>query len=239
MPPRPLRVINFNVRRLSRHELTRARRIGAFLGELGADICALQEIEHPHESISPLAEIARVAGMEHRTFTNHAPSHSRGVAILHRNVPLARSGARLPARRGDDKGYTRLVVEASADRPIEIIAVHLDPFSRHARLRQIADLAGNLEEPRMPRLVLGDLNAMTVAAWMKGKDHDETTDVLAEKLGVKAPIGRSPRTFPSVHPLFAIDWILASPDLEFRSVRAVPTRLSDHAALVAELDLRA
>lgn len=212
---------------------------------LGADICALQEIAHECPQRGALAQVAEGARLEHVTFEPHARygRAPRGVGVLHRHPPLARGGGRLPARAGDDKGFTRVVLAIpsapdSADAArgaIEVIAVHLDPFSHRARQRQIAVLATAVGAPTMPRIVLGDFNAMTIRAWLSRRAHDETVAEVAEALSVEMPSCASRRSFPSRYPLFAIDWVLASSELEVRSVEVVATRLSDHAALLAEV----
>ncbi len=151
---------------------------------------------------------------------------------------MARSGGRLPARAGDDKGFTRVVLAmpaAAVIGAVEVIAVHLDPFSHRARQRQIAALAASVGAPTMPRIVLGDFNAMTIRAWLTRRAHDDTVAEVAEALSVEMPTCASHKSFPSRYPLFAIDWVLASSELEVRNVEVVATRLSDHAALLAEV----
>jgi endonuclease/exonuclease/phosphatase family metal-dependent hydrolase len=167
--------------------------------------------------------------LPHRTFVGHAPSGARGVAILHRAPAIASSGARVPARMLDDKGFARVVIGG-----VEIVALHLDWLSKRARFAQIEQLARALGARTGPRIVLGDLNAMTLATWARGEPADETVIGLSLALGVRPP-ARAQRSFPSSAPRWALDWVLASPDLTIGDVRAVPTRLSDHAAIVAEV----
>jgi endonuclease/exonuclease/phosphatase family metal-dependent hydrolase len=235
-----LRIVSFNVKRLSHRWAggrTRAVRIGALLRTLDADVCALQEIEHvPDDAGSALALVAREAGFDAHTFTRHAPGQPRGVGLLHRGLVIETSGGLLPARPRDDKGYTRVVLQVSPSAPaIEIIAVHLDWISRRARERQAAALAEAVGRPTGPRLVVGDLNAMTARTLLRGEDHDSTVRVLASRLGVAPPRAPGVRTFPNFAPTFSLDWVLASASLAIGSVRALPTRLSDHALLVAEV----
>jgi len=237
--PPPLRIVSFNVKRLSHRwsgGRVRAVRIGAFLRPIDADVCALQEIEHePDDAQSALALVAREAGFTERAFTRHAPGQPRGVGLLYRGRAVESSGGLLPARARDDKGYTRVVLQvAPSSQAIEIVALHLDWISRRARERQAAALAEALGPPRGPRLVVGDLNAMTARTILSGEDHDSTVRVLAERLGV-APPRAGVRTFPNFAPMFSLDWVLASASLQVRSVRALPSRFSDHAVLIAEV----
>jgi endonuclease/exonuclease/phosphatase family metal-dependent hydrolase len=158
--------------------------------------------------------------------------------LLYRGQAVESSGGLLPARARDDKGYTRVVLQVSpSSPPIEIVALHLDWISRRARERQAASLAEALGPPKRPRLVVGDLNAMTARTILSGDDHDSTVRVLAERLGVAPPRAPSVRTFPNFAPMFSLDWVLASASLEVRTVRALPSRLSDHAVLIAEVGL--
>jgi endonuclease/exonuclease/phosphatase family metal-dependent hydrolase len=68
------------------------------------------------------------------------------------------------------------------------------------------------------------------------RTHDDTVSELAERLGVRAPSEARP-TFPSRRPFWALDWILATPDLSFVDVEMRATRSSDHAAILATLAL--
>lgn len=223
-----LRVASFNVKRLSAREKLRVDRIGAFVGALESDVVALQEIW-----TEPVADVARSAGFPHWTFVGHAPSRRRGVAMLHRVAASARGGERLSARPGDDKGYTRAVLRPRGV-DVEVIGLHLDWISRRARSRQIDELARAVGQPRMPRVVIGDMNAMTLAAWARAMPSDDTVTELARALGVSPP-PTAQATFPSRAPRWALDWILVSPPLRFADVRVTPTPLSDHAAIVADL----
>jgi endonuclease/exonuclease/phosphatase family metal-dependent hydrolase len=230
----PLRVVSFNVKRLSGKHLDRARRIGHLLATLEPDVCCLQEIED--ENQSAVAGTARAAGFEHYSFIPHATNVRRGVAILHRERSHETTGGRLEARVFDDKGFVCATLSRGR-RPFDVIGVHLDPFSRKRRLQQVLELSRALGPPQRPRVVMGDLNAMSPLALAKGHAHDDTVDALAIALQVQ-PLTGGLRSFPAQRPFFALDWVLASPELELSDARIVPTRLSDHAALVAELRWR-
>jgi endonuclease/exonuclease/phosphatase family metal-dependent hydrolase len=232
----PFRIASFNVRRLSSRPGARSNDIGRFLGSLRLDAAALQELGHDHLcGGGALDEIAAVARIPHYTFSPHGSRPERGVGILHRSHPLERSGGKLPARLFADKGYTRVVLEPGAlAGTCEVIGLHLDPFSRTVRSRQIEQLGRELGAPTGLRIVLGDLNAMTCGAWMEHQTHDDTVDQLAATLGVRPPGGPARKTFPGRHPRFALDWILVSAGLSCE-VQVIPTALSDHAAIVAEI----
>jgi endonuclease/exonuclease/phosphatase family metal-dependent hydrolase len=230
-----LRVASFNVQRLSAGQPARVEAIADIVRALEADVLALQEID-----AGPALDVTRSAGLAHTTFVAHAASVQRGVAVGHRLPALASGGARIPARLGDDKGFTRVVLDVPLEPPssrphrVEVVALHLDWLSRAARARQIRSIASTLGAPESSRIVLGDTNAMSPGAF--GRTHDDTVRELAERLGVRAP--SEPRlTFPSRRPFWALDWILATPDLSFVDLETRATRSSDHAAIVATIAL--
>lgn len=225
---RRTRIATFNVKRLATKEAARVDAIASFVRAHAPDVLALQEVE----AGASLA-IAERAGFPHASFVAHAHGVDRGVAILHRTPAAARGGERVPARWLDDKGFTRVVIPCSAQ-PIEIVALHLDWLSRDARTRQIARIADHLGPASGPRLVLGDLNAMSPRAF--GGAHDDTAHALARALGLRVRES-SPPTFPSKSPRWALDWILTCDAFETRQMCVLPTALSDHAMLIAELDL--
>ncbi len=235
-----LRVVSLNVCRLRSQgprDQPRARLVGAFLSELDADFVALQELEHGGCAESLFDTLG--GSERHWILGRHSRSGLRGVALSSRVVPHRPAEGRLSVRGIDDKGYAQGFYDLpGVGRTIEVLAVHLDPFSRTARHRQIAMLAKTVAPAKVPRVVLGDLNAMTVRDFLRGRDHDDTATILADALGVKASAA-PPKTFPDAFPLFAIDWILASSELELINVQAIRARVSDHAAIVADLRLRA
>ena len=233
------RVVSLNVCRLrprSRRGQVRARCLDQLLGGLDADLVALQELEHDGGDFSGIP--GPLGGSMHLALGNHSPSGTRGAGLLSRSPFLEQRDGRLPARRRDDKGYVRVIVSPPAlGRAVEVIALHLDPFSRRARQRQIEALARDLGTASMPRIVAGDLNAMSARAFLAGRDHDETVAALADSLGVRP--GPAVKTFPNRFPRFALDWVLASDDLALEGLRAVRADFSDHAALVADVGLAA
>lgn len=226
-----LRIGTFNVKRLGARDDTRIDAIAELVRAHSLGVLALQEIE-----AGAALAIAERAGFPHASFVAHAQGAERGVAILHHAPALEHTGARVPARWRDDKGFTRVLVPSlrvpSQRSPIEIVALHLDWLSRARRERQIASIGALLGEATGPRLVLGDLNAMSPRAL--GGAHDDTAHALARVLGLRVRES-SPPTFPSARPRWALDWILTCAAFETRHTEVVPTALSDHAMLIADL----
>ena len=77
---------------------------------------------------------------------------------------------------------------------------------------------------------MGDLNT----GW---GPQGSAAQYLAEKLGLNAyqPENAKLITFPMLGK--RLDWVLISPDLEFRSYDVIGTGISDHRAIFAELTL--
>ncbi len=236
------RIVSLNVCRLrptSRRGRVRGERLDQLLSELDADVVALQELEHEGDDRSD--GDSPPGRTMHRALGRHSRSGMRGIGVLGRAPFLDASEGRLSARWLDDKGYVRVVVSPPASAglgpAVEFIALHLDPFSPRARRRQIAALARAVGPASIPRIVAGDLNAMSASALFARKDHDETVAVLADALGVCR--GEALKTFPNRFPTLAIDWILLSSDMAFEGLRAVRADFSDHSAIVADVYARA
>jgi endonuclease/exonuclease/phosphatase family metal-dependent hydrolase len=118
-------------------------------------------------------------------------------------------------------------------RAIDVASVHLEPFSPGVRRAQILELAAALgvrrERGGRPLVVMGDMNTGY-------GDATKGVGLLASELGLRAwrPEERTP-TYAMSFPLVRFDWILASPELEIVSHETLPDRVSDHAAVVAEV----
>ena len=82
------------------------------------------------------------------------------------------------------------------------------------RRRQLGQLTAALGDRDRPLVLLGDFNTLL------SRDH-QTISALCGELGLIAwePQLDAP-TFPSSRPMRRLDWILASPELEFVSARS-------------------
>jgi endonuclease/exonuclease/phosphatase family metal-dependent hydrolase len=161
-----------------------------------------------------------------------------GTAVLSRPTLQGPESTAFHTSPLDDKGWVRVTItpEALGGRAIDVVSVHLDPFTPWARRKQIAMMARAFERRERPLVVMGDMNA----AW--GKKGDGDTARLARALGLhawqpEAPAGGALGTYPAGRPWRRIDWILLSPELAFASYAAVPARVSDHRGVVADVVL--
>ncbi len=202
------------------------RRAEAVIGELGADVIALQEVIRPSGAgDDPLVAIADRLGF-HVTFAA-TRTHRRGElgnAILSRWPIEGVWVIDLTSSRLEK----RLAVAAQVrcgEKVLEVVATHLSlaDLSRRRQVRAI------LDHPRIqegPALLLGDMNA-----WRRCR----ATRALNDEL--RSHNNRSwPPSFPAVKPVFALDRVYGR-GVEFTGIAAHNTsaarRASDHLPVIA------
>jgi endonuclease/exonuclease/phosphatase family metal-dependent hydrolase len=226
---------------------TLARNLDAIAGlvrRVGADVVALQEIDRActfSKNVDHFDWIARSASMP---FGIHAPHGRReGLGMLHGHALLARhpldgiEDQRFARRLCHDKGFVAATLTTPALRglAIDVVSVHLEPFAAGVRRAQILELAAALrkrrEDTKRPLVVMGDMNTSY-------GDARHGVGLLAEELGLRTwrPEDRLP-TYSMAMPLVRFDWILASPELRIVTQVTLPDRVSDHAAVVADIGL--
>lgn len=216
--------------------------IGALVRREGATVVAMQEVHRPTEGASGLdhlSRIQRVSGYADGFFGTHLVAtekgREQGTALLS-NLPLGSPSSRaLNHGPGDDKGYVRatLSVPQWLGREVDVYSVHLDPFSEEKRLKQVLSLADALRDRTRPAIVMGDFNAKYRGPFRTIGRLLTLTDLRAHDLA------GGDATFPAFWPRNRIDWILATPELEFVRHRNVNAGVSDHQGVVAELRLAA
>ncbi len=211
--------------------------IAALLAREAADVVALQEVDRRclfSGWLDQVAHVAQGAGYAHVLHGPHlrvSGLFAQGTALLSR-LPLHEPEARsFEEDRAVDKGYVAASIHWR-DSVIDLVSVHLDPFSAERRLRQVRRLTQALDlRPSRLRVVMGDLNSREGGA-------DRTVEQLRESAGLRAhaPGGDEP-TYPVSRPRERLDWILASPELRFTRYARVDSVLSDHFPVVAELEV--
>ncbi len=210
----------------------RTNELHRVLGDLNVDLVALPELDHGGQEFS--YSTSSLGESSHLAVGNHSARGGRGVGLLTRFPIAETSQAKLNTRWFADKGFVRVVISPPEfGSAIEVIGLHLDPFSRRVRSAQVQTLAAHLGPRTMPRIVLGDLNAMTARAFVLGADHDDTVAELVSALDLKK--GDAKKSFPSRSPIFAIDWVLVSRELVLADLTVVQTTFTDHAAVVADV----
>jgi len=216
--------------------------IGRVVAAERADVVALQEVDRRDFWSSRIDEVSRVAGaagMGHAAFGAHVDARRlgmhHGTAVLSRARFTPRESVAFRTSVVDDKGWVRVTAAPAqlGGVEVDVVSVHLDPFTPWARRAQIDAMAAALGPGRRarPMIVMGDMNA----PWGRGRG-----DVahLARALGMHAyrPAAKLD-TYSAAHPWRRIDWILLSPELAFRSYEVVPARVSDHRGVVADVVL--
>lgn len=228
-----VRVVSFNIHHgtVGRRGPVDPEQLGEVCAGFDADVIALQEVDQGtwRAKGADLAAVAgRIAGMDHvfgrsRWF----PGGAYGNAVLVQGEIAASHVHRLPRShwyRLLQERRTVLEVEAVvAGRTVSVACTHLG-VRPEINTGQFQDLLHRSVARPAPVVVLGDLNRnvalvepQTVAAGLRFVHHDPT--------------------FPAHRPRSVIDHVLVSPGVTVVATEVRSTPISDHAALLVDLDL--
>ncbi|ANU06618.1 endonuclease/exonuclease/phosphatase family protein [Paraurantiacibacter namhicola] len=226
-----LRIASYNIHKAVGTDRVRdPERILTVLGELDADIIALQEVDRRFGR--RISVLPRQAVEEHgwhvaRLRTRPASMGWHGNAVLvRRHIAIDRTEAiALPRLEPRGAVCAHLSVGGSA---LRVVATHLD-LSGIRRRHQVASIADHILGEGGPAVVLGDCNEWTPGSQML-RPFPEGWQL--------ADPGRS---FPSRRPVAKLDRILVSPEMRLldSGVHHSPlsARASDHLPVWADLDL--
>lgn len=231
-PPRvlpSLRVATYNIHLgIGRDGRFLPQRILQVLGELQADVIALQEVQLGGTGFDMLKYLAEGTGYRAVAGpTLHHPVNGEyGNALLSKHATCSIRRIDLSVRGREPRGA--LDVELNCNNsPLRVIATHLGlrPAERRAQIRQL--LSAFEEDEAMPTLLAGDLNEWFLwgrpSRWLHA--YFKPTP--------------APKTFPAGRPVFALDRIWMRPRKFLRGLRVHDTPLarlaSDHLPLVGEL----
>lgn len=233
----PIRVATYNVHacvgRDGRHD---PDRVAAVIGDLNADIVALQEFTYPAsvalDTRTPvvLTTLDRyecaLGPTRHRT--RQTVTECFGNALLTRHPIVEVHRLDLSMERREPRGALAATIDVGGV-PVHVLATHLG-LRVHERRFQVRQILGYLDSvPDALVVVLGDFND-----WLPGRSAAHVLD---------RRLGRPPRpaTFPVFWPVVALDRIWTHPARALRrvAVHVTPTsRLaSDHFPVVAEIEL--
>ena len=202
------------------------------------DVVALQEADGPSfwsgsfDHVAYLAEQSRFAwslraanldgwGLSYGTglLTNLKPTDSFGVTFS--------SSAPTPS-----KGFlvTALSLPGEPAVEIDVVSLHLDFSRQSVRTRQVSELVTYLRKRGRPLILVGDFNA----EW---DDTGSSVRSTAKQLGLSAykPNSKNFKTFPTLDS--RLDWVLVSEEFNFVNYMVLSDVISDHQAVLVELEL--
>jgi endonuclease/exonuclease/phosphatase family metal-dependent hydrolase len=238
-----IRVASYNVhkcRGLDRR--TNPERIAEIIGELNADVVAIQEILDVRDGRPELDQARRIAaalGSYQQCFGVNRTLHGGqyGNMTLSRFPVQVCRNYDISWRRRERRGCLRTDLLISANTLLHLFNVHLGTSfveRRHqARMLLSNDLLGQTNWAG-PRIIVGDFNE-----WTRG---------LASRLMEEAfaaadpkPFLRRGRTYPGIFPVLHLDHFYYDKEVSLQSLRVHGNGntlvASDHLPLVAEFEL--
>jgi endonuclease/exonuclease/phosphatase family metal-dependent hydrolase len=226
-----LRIATYNIHGAVGRDGKRApQRIAQVIGELDADIVALQEVPlGGTHGPDVLPELRAATGLQAIAGpTLDTPERRYGNAVLTRLPVRAARTLNLSFGKREARGALDVDLE-SANGVLRIVATHLGLSARERRA-QIASLIAAFDTPTLPVILLGDINEWFV--W----------GIALRMLVTHFKAAPAPRTFPSRWPVFSLDRIWMHPVerlLDVRVHRSALARVaSDHLPLVARIGTR-
>jgi endonuclease/exonuclease/phosphatase family metal-dependent hydrolase len=238
-PGRPLRfrAASYNIHRtVGPDRRRRPERVARVIQELDAGIVGLQEVDwhagSAEDGESQAEFLAHLPGYEAIAGSNILDHRGHYGNMLLTRFPVS-SIARIDisVERREPRGAVDVVLDCEGV-ALRVLVTHFGLGLRERR-RQSAQLAAIVaDEPRLPTLLLGDVND-----WMIG------SPTIAPLLR-EADDADAPRSFPSLLPLFALDRIVTwrmggTARLRLHAHRTKASRwASDHLPVVAEIALQ-
>ncbi|MDP2298948.1 MAG: endonuclease/exonuclease/phosphatase family protein [Pseudolabrys sp.] len=208
-------------------------RIMNVIGEIGADVLALQEAAQRFGDKAALLDLPLLE-REYGLIAVPALDEPNGQC-WYGNFLLFREGIvramhRLKLPGVEPRGA--LVVDIDLDAgPLRIVAAHLGLLRRSRAKQTKAILRAVCERSERPTLLLGDLNE-----WRLGQKS--SLHALGPEFG---PVAAALPTFPSRFPVFALDRILGNPESMVLGIEVHATPLarvaSDHLPIKARIDV--
>lgn len=229
LDPWPLTIATYNIHgAVGRDGKFAPERIAGVLGEMQADIIALQEVPlGGSQTPNVLAELAKATGyVAAEGPASVRPEKRYGNAVLSRYPILSLRSIDLSFGSREPRGAVDADVDCNGHL-LRVVATHLGlrPAERRDQIRRLLR-AFDTEE--MPVILLGDINEWFV--WGRTLRW-----LVSHFQAVPAP-----KTFPSRYPMFALDRIWIRPRHRLVHVKAHATPLariaSDHLPLIAHID---
>jgi endonuclease/exonuclease/phosphatase family metal-dependent hydrolase len=229
LAPWPLTVATYNIHSaIGTDGVFSPERIAGVLGEIEADVIALQEVPLGGAGQPDVLALLRQAtgffAVEGATL--ETPARRYGNAVLSRYPVLASATIDLSCGGREPRGALDADIDCRGHL-LRVVATHLG-LKPAERRQQIRRLLQAFDTDQAPVILMGDVNEWFVwgraLRWLVS--HFEA-----------AP---APRTFPSRWPLFSLDRIWISPRHRLLHVEVHRSRLarvaSDHLPLIAHID---
>lgn len=208
-------------------------RTAAVIGEIGADVIALQEADRrfgERAGLLDLGRLERECGLIPVPVTGETNCHG-----WHGNLLLIRAGTLRDVHQISLPGVEprgALVVDVDlTGGPLRIVATHLGLLRRSRGRQAEAILQATYARQDRPTVLLGDLNE-----WRLGRRSS-----LHNFGSAFGPLTVALPSFPSRFPLFALDRILGNPHDLICAIEVHATPLarvaSDHLPIKARIDL--
>lgn len=119
---------------------------------------------------------------------------------------------------------TRAILKAKLENGLTVMATHIG-LNREEKVNAVATIMANLEQEKC--IVMGDFNMLP---------HDPLLKPLREKLHDADALFDQPLlSFPSHAPTMKLDYLLATPDIQFLWADIPDIRTSDHRPHLAEI----
>ncbi|HJV81911.1 endonuclease/exonuclease/phosphatase family protein [Noviherbaspirillum sp.] len=227
--PWPLTIATYNIHgAIGTDGRFAPERVAEVLGEIGADIIALQEVplggSKTPNVLAMLQEATGFVAAEGPACDR--PERRYGNAVLTRYPILSMRTIDLSFGSREPRGALDADVDCHGHL-LRVVATHLGlrPAERRAQIRRLLQV---FDTEEMPVILLGDINEWFV--WGRS---------LRWLVSHFQPVP-APRTFPSRKPIFALDriWIRPRHRLVHVEVHATPLArvASDHLPLIAHID---
>jgi endonuclease/exonuclease/phosphatase family metal-dependent hydrolase len=225
-----LRVATYNVHSaVGMDGRFRPQRIADVIGELDADVVALQEVLSPVRGFDVQEHLRERTGLHFVAIaTMQLAGGTFGNALLSRWPIVGLIGHGLTVGTREPRGAIDATIGRDAGE-LRVIATHLGlrASERSAQLSRLLDLVKAV--PDVPTVLLGDFNAT--------RAHSRELRAHAAKLGRHDPLA----TYPSIAPVLPLDRIFALHGAEIVDVAVHRSRrarfASDHLPLVAIIEL--
>ena len=200
-----------------------------------ADLVLLQEVDRGRER-SDFVDQARWLGDRLGMVSEFVPTRrlrpgTTGNAVLSALPVTGSADHALPRLPGlMRRGLLRVTVDLAGHR-VDVLTTHLDHASPAARRAQARAVAREVDAGRRPTVLGGDLNAVPDMPPLRTLERAGLVD--------SWPVaGRGDGlTVPGAAPQRRIDYVLASSHFAATSAEALPSLVSDHRAVRAELTL--